>query len=113
MKSEKKLTTDFIQFVSLKTMSALSNTLAHLKDSIQQAIAEGEYPEAYEKEDIIHAEVDYIVSTMYQSEVNECLCDYGLDKALELYEDEFGDIGYIKMTSARLLYTVFYRLLQE
>lgn len=88
-------------------MSALYNILTHLKEQIENEIKEVASDETYDKHQLLHEQLDYLLSTMYQGEINECLCEYGLDKAFELYTDKYGDFP---MSSVRLLYMVLEEL---
>jgi len=54
--------------------------------------------------DIKCEQIDCEISTTYQGEVNELLCEYGIDNAIKLYYDVHGDLN--KVTSYGLLQTI-------
>lgn len=85
-------------------MSAYQEAVEYVKEKIQQAWDEKEYPERYDRQDVIHEELDYYVSTLYEQEVDDLILSYGLTKALREYDNQgFGDCP---KTSEALLYVI-------
>lgn len=75
-----------------------------MKEKIQQAWDEKEYPERFDRQDVIHEELDYYVSTMYDGEIDELILSYGLTEALTEYDNQgFDDCP---KTSGALLYVI-------
>ena len=56
-------------------------------------------------DDIKYEVIDNEVNTTYMGQVNELLCEYGIDNAIKLYYDTHGSLE--KVTSHGLLYTIY------
>lgn len=84
-------------------MSEYHEAIQYVISKVIQARDDKEYPSTYDISDIIHEELDYYCSTLYNGDCDEIIVSYGLTKALVEYDNQFGD--YPK-TSQGLLYVI-------
>lgn len=84
-------------------MNAYYESVQYVISKVIQARDDKEYPSTHDISDIIHEELDYYCSTLYNGDCDEIIVSYGLTKALVEYDNQFDD--YPK-TSQGLLYAI-------
>jgi hypothetical protein len=91
-------------------MSAYYEATQYVISKVLQAWYEKEYPSTHDISDVIHEELDYYCSTLYNGECDEIIVSYGLTKALVEYDNHFGDCP---KTSQGLLYVIMVDVVRE
>jgi predicted Zn-dependent protease with MMP-like domain len=91
----------FENFVIEMSENALETFKEHY-ERVVIGMTENAYNDAID--DIKHEEINCEISSTYKGEVNEVLCDYGIDNAIKLYHDVHVDLN--EVTSCALLYTI-------
>lgn len=91
-------------------MSEYHEAIQYVISQATQAQDDKEYPSTYDISDIIHEELDYYCSTLYNGECDEIIVSYGLTKALVEYDNHFGKCP---KTSQGLLYVIMMDVVRE
>ena len=92
-------------------MTLFEEAIEYVVEKVIEAIDEEEYPESYDTSDVIHTELDYYCSHMYESNASDIIVSYGLTKALQEYDNQgFSDCP---KTSFSLLYVIMRQPVEE
>ena len=92
-------------------MTLFEEAIEYVSEKVLEAIKNKEYPITYDRYDIIHDELDYYCTYMYESEASDIIVSYGLTKALRECENQ--GVMDIPDSAFELLYIIMYPLVVQ